>query len=121
MSGSIASAWIDGVTYPVKADADFTENSEYENEGIATSGDTLHKRVRQVATVEGIDLIVDGTAKQTLIDVIRSGADVTLGYEEEDGTVNNATGRIQNAGRTTQENTMSVVMIPTGRWEVTAA
>ena len=116
MSGSMASCWIDGVTYPVKADADFTEN-----EGIATSGDTLHKRVRQVATVEGIDLIIDGTAKQTLIDVIRDGVDVTMGYEEEDGTVNNATGRIQNAGRTTQENTMSIIMIPTGVWEVTAA
>lgn len=120
MSGSIQSAWVDSITYEVKADADFTENSEFETEGIATSGKTLFKSNKQIATVEGIDFIVDGTEKQTLIAVIRSKDIVPFGYKEEDGTVNNAKGRIQNAGRTTQEDTMSIIMIPEDVWEITA-
>ncbi len=121
MSGSILSAWIDGTTYRVKADADFTENSELETEGIPTSGDTLFKASINVATVEGIDLIVDSTEKQIIRDIIRGKTVVAFGYKEEDGSVNNASGRIQNAGRTTQENTMSIIMIPLKTWDITPA
>jgi hypothetical protein len=121
MSGSIASFWFNGVTYDVKADADFNENPEEEVEGIATSGDSLFKSTRQVATVDGIDLIVDGVAKQALRQDVRDKVLANGGYEEEDGTVNNATCRLNIVGRTTQENTMSVVLIPKGTWEVTPA
>ncbi len=119
MSGSILSAWIDGTTYNVKADADFTENSGREIEGVRHSGGTLYKTALQVATVEGIDLIVDSVEKLTIRDIINNGDIIAFGYKEEDGAVNNNTGKINNAGRTTQENTMAIVMIPDNDWDIT--
>jgi len=121
MSGSIEKFWWDGTTYEVKADADFTENAEYETEGIATSGKTLFKSTRKVATVEGIDLIVNGVEKQTLRDDARAKKIASAGYKEEDGTVNNAKCRLQIVSRTTSESKMAVVLIPVGAWEVTPA
>ena len=119
MSGSILGAWLDGTTYNVKADADLTENSEFEIEGIPHSGGTLYKTAIQIATTEGFDLIVDSVEKQNIRDLIRKKSNFAMGFKEEDGTVNNASGRIQNAGRTTQENTMAIVMIPDGAWDIT--
>lgn len=119
MAGSIVSAWINGTTYNVKADADFNEGPEVETEGVRHSGGTLPKRSLLVATVEGIDLVVDGTEKLTLRSDAKEKDAFPIGYEEEDGTVNNATGWINITGRTTLEDTMSIVFIPDGEWEVT--
>lgn len=119
MSGSIVSAWINGTTYNVKTDADLSETGDVETEGIRHSGGTLAKRTLIVATVEGIDLIANGTEKQTLRDDAKQKDQFPIGYEEEDGTVNNASGWINITARTTQEDTMSIVMIPDGEWDVT--
>lgn len=121
MSGSIQKAWIDGVTYQVKASADLTEASEFETEGIATSGAPLMKSTTQVATVEGIDLIISATEKITLRKIMRDKKIIAFGYKDEEGNVYNASGRINDGGRTTQENTMSVVYIPSTDWEITLA
>lgn len=119
MSGSIQKAWIDGVTYQVKATSEATENSEFETEGIATSGAPLMKSTIQVATVEGIEFIISATEKITIRQIIRDKQIIAFGYKDEEGNVYNASGRINDGGRTTSENTMTIVMIPSTDWEIT--
>lgn len=120
MSGSIQKAWVDGTTYKVKATSDVTENSEFETEGIATSGEPLMKSTIQVATVEGIELIISAVEKITLRQVMRDKEIIAFGYKDEEGNVYNASGRINDGGRTTAENTMTLLMIPSTDWEITA-
>ena len=120
MSGSILKFWFDGQTYEVKATADFGENPETELEGIATSGNTLFKEEITVPTVESVELICDAVAQQVLRDAARSKTIASMGYREEDGTVKNATGRLKIEQRTTMESTLTVTMVPQGKWEITA-
>ena len=119
MSGSIIKWWWNGTNYDVKSSADFTENPESELEGIATSGKTLFKEEKQVATVESVELIADAVAQQLLRDDARAKVIANMGYKEEDGTVKNATGRLKLEQRATMESTFTVQMIPQGTWEIT--
>ena len=121
LAGSIVAVQIDGVSYEIKGDADITENSNQEVEGIATSGGTLFKAAKKVPTRESVDLVVDGVAKQALEDIANfktTPGTVSLSYTEADGTVNSKQGRINIDSRTTQENTMTVILIPAGPWDV---
>lgn len=121
MSGSIRKCWIAGVTYNVKATADFSEGPDVETEGIRHSGGTLPKRENKVAEVDGIELIVDGVEKQTLREIARGQEKVPFGYEEEDGSTNDAEGWINIDSRTTMEATITIKFIPDGEWDVVAA
>lgn len=121
VSGSQQTSQIDGVTYDVKSEADLTENSGQEVEGIATSGTTLYKAVKKVPTRESQELIVDSVDKQRLEDLadfkITPGT-YAISYTEADGTVNSGQGRINIDSRTTQENTMTVTYIPKTKFDV---
>lgn len=121
MSGSIVSAWIDGVTYNVKSDADLDFGPDVELEGIRHSGGTLPKKTLVAATITGIDLIVDGTEEKTLREVAKSKGPYPLGCEEEDGTIRDGTGWLNITTTTSAERTMNVEFVPDGEWEITAA
>ena len=119
MSGSINKFWWNGVTYDVKSSADFSQNAESTTEGIATSGNTLYKDEKQVATIESVELIVDSVAERQLRDDARNKVVAPMGFEEEDGRVKNATGRLSLGAYTSMESTLEVTMVPESSWEIT--
>ena len=118
MSGSISKFWWDGVTYDVKSTADFSQNPESTIEGIATSGKTLYKDEKQIASVESVELIVDAVAERQLREDARGKVVAPMGFVEEDGRVKNATGRLSLGSYTTMEQTLEVTMIPEDIWEI---
>lgn len=119
MSGSISKFWWNNQTYDVKSSADFSQNPEATVEGIANTGKTLYKNEKQVPIVESVELIVDSVAERQLRDDARSKVIAPMGFEEEDGRVKNATGRLQIGNYTTMESTLEVTMLPEDIWEIT--
>lgn len=119
MSGSISKLWWNGQTYVVKATADFSQNAEATVEGIATSGQTLFKREKQVAMVESVELIVDAVEERQLREDFKNGVIAPMGFEEEDGRVKNATGQLNLGAYNSMESTLEVSMIPLEGWTIT--
>jgi hypothetical protein len=119
MSGSISKFWWNGQNYDVKSSADFSQLPESTTEGIATSGKTLYKDEKQVASVESVELIVDKIAERQLREDARNKVVAPMGFEEEDGRVKNATGRLQIGNYSTMESTLEITMVPEGIWDIT--
>lgn len=116
VSGSLLAIQIDSVTYTVDAESDVTEMPPKEIEGRPTSGETLYKVGKKVAESQSIDLIVDGVDKQILTGIL--GLIVPVSYTEADGTVNSGNAMINIDSRTTQENKMTITLIPQSVFDV---
>lgn len=116
VAGSLLAIQIDSVTYEVDAETDVTEMPPKEIEGKATTGATLYKVGKKVAERQSIDLIVDSVDKQTLTGLL--GEVVAISYTEADGTVNSGDAMINIDSRTTQENKMTISIIPQGIFSV---
>ena len=116
-SGTIRSVRINKVQYPAAADADLSRvTGQYATEGQATTGDTNMKLTKQVEIVEGVDLVLGAANRQNLIDVINSRTDVDLEYTIADGSTYTASGRISVSGDVTQDNKVTIMMIPRKSW-----
>ena len=116
IGGSLLAVQIDSVSYTPDSEADLSEKPPKEIEARATSGDTLYKVMKKVPEIEGFDLVVDGTEKQTLTDLL--GIIVAVSYTEADGTVNSGQAMFNIDSRNTQENKMTLVMLPKGKFTV---
>lgn len=119
MSGSLTSFWWNNQTYNVKSTADLSQNPEATVEGIANTGSTIYKTEKQVPIVESVELLVDKVAERQLRDDARNKVIAPMGFEEEDGRVKNANGRLQLGNYSTSEQTLEVTMIPEDIWEIT--
>lgn len=120
MSGSIASAWVNGITYFPKADADFSYEGDRDVEGIKHSGGTLKKVTLKAATVSGIDLVCPESADiVNLRAANKKQGKYGIGFKEQDGTIWNSTGFIVWDSYTTAEKTVSLSMVPDKDWEIT--
>ena len=117
VSGSIRNVTINGVTYDVLADANFSETgSRFENEGIATSGETIRKMTRRVPQVESVIVKAAGADKERLKGIADGIDDVSMSYETAAGDVYRATGFIEFENRETEENRATLTMIPRQDW-----
>ncbi|MEJ2043700.1 MAG: hypothetical protein P8X74_03610 [Reinekea sp.] len=116
-SGTIRSVRINKVQYSAAADADLSRTTgKYATEGQATTGDTNMKLTKQVEIVEGVDLVLDAANRENLRTVINNRADVDLEYTIADGSTYTASGRISVSGDVTQDNKVTIMMIPRKSW-----
>lgn len=117
MAGSIRKVTLDGQTFNVAADANFSQNAAQEKEGIPHTGGTTIKTTIKTATVESVDLIVDGQQFADLNELGARNIAFPMSYEEESGDVYRAQGQINIDARETETTKVSVTMIPVTKWE----
>ena len=69
IGGSIRKLTIEGISFDVAADANFTEVfTNYENSMIATSGGAMRKMLKRIPSVEGVVLVTDSDERLVLKD-----------------------------------------------------
>jgi len=112
-SGTLRKMVIGGVTYDVAADTNITFNrSEFEKEGIPTSGKTMIKMTRRVPTMESVTLITTTAEVEALKSVSDSIADTTISAEFADGSIYKTTGQINFENYESEEGKSTLMIIP---------
>ncbi|NIA28337.1 MAG: hypothetical protein GWP06_00315 [Actinobacteria bacterium] len=119
MSGSVLDVWIDDIHYDAAADAVFNTGLDIEKEGVRHSGGSSFKVTLKTQEIEGVDLITDATAADTLRDVNKKKENVSFGWEEEDGAIYNGEGAINLTGKTSDDFKTSMTFLLDGKLEVT--
>lgn len=116
-SGTPRKVTIDGETFNVAADANFSQTPGRTNEGVRHTGGTLLKSTLEVENVESVTLIVTGDQFESL-KVLRDRDNFfPMSFELASGDVYRATGGINLDNRETEENRVDVMLIPNGEWE----
>jgi hypothetical protein len=122
VSGSVRNLTLDGISFPVAADANLSEmGSQFENDMVPTSGDNLLKKTKRAQKVEGVVLIVDSVERELLRDLNDRTEDFAISYETADGTVRSTSGQIQFDTRETEENRATITLLPRGGWNTLTA
>jgi hypothetical protein len=125
VSGTIRKIALDGVTYPIKADADVTINwSPYEVERIPTSGRSMKKMTVRNPSIESIPLTVSPEEADTIRALSERLDSYPLSLELADGSVLRGTGDVNFENFTTAENIATIHLHPDraiGAWELFAA
>jgi len=117
ISGSLRKLTIEGISYNVASDANFTEMlTSFENSMIASSGKNMRKMVKRVKTVEGVVLLTNADERIALIAVAESIDDLKLSYTNAAGDTYKAEGTIEIEAHETEENKTNCIMLPRGDW-----
>ena len=124
-SGSLRGVVFDGLTFRVPADINMSLNlSEYENENIPTSGQSVQKKTLRSPDAEGVVLIANPIEQETLRDMAGRLEAFPISVELADGSVWRTTGTINFENVETQENRATVKIMPDraiGAWELFSA
>lgn len=118
ISGSVKKVTLDGVTFYIKADSDPSHVGDFETEGIRHSGGTLMKKTLAVANIESVDLVVDAVDEQNLRDLADRTDNFSMSITYSDDSIKTAAGQINIDSSTAQENTLTIMMIPDGKWDI---
>jgi len=116
-SGTPRKVTIDGETFNVAGDANFSQTPGRTNEGVRHTGGTLLKTTLEVENVESVTLIADGTQFESLKLLRDRDIFFPMSFELASGDVYRATGAINLDNRETEENRVDVMLIPDGEWE----
>ena len=117
ISGSNRKLTIEGISYDVAADANFSEMlSSFENSMIPTSGKNMRKMMKRVQTREGVVLITDADERIQLQSVAESIDDVKLSYQNAAGDEFKAEGTIEVEVNETEDNRTNCILLPRGTW-----
>ena len=116
MAGSIRKITLDGQTFNVAGDSNFSQNPGEEKEGIVHTGGVTIKTSKMVATVEGVDIICTAQEYLDLQEASAKG-DIPMSYEESTGDVWRAVGQINLGARETETDKCSLTLIPKSKWE----
>ena len=117
ISGSIRNVTIDGVSYDVLGDSNFSEvGSQYMNEAVPTSGKNIRKMTRRVQSVSSVIIACEGSEKGRLETISDSNQDVSMSYETANGDVFRCDGFIEFESRETDENRGTLTLIPRDKW-----
>jgi hypothetical protein len=116
IGGSSGNIVIDGITYPVHADADLTKLPKFETEYVATSGESVEKRTRKDESIEAIDVAVNPLQNEQLENQSYSRAGLPCAVEFPDGSIYKCKGRVKLEGYTSQDQKQTVTITPTS-WE----
>lgn len=113
ISGTPRKVVLNGVTYDVPADANFTLNlSGYETEGQATSGRTMFKMTKKVKSTDSVTLSTNHDEADELRGLAESLADITMSVEYADGTVYKCSGKINYESFESESNKSMITLIP---------
>ena len=117
VAGSNRKLTIDGISYRVAADANFSETfTKFENDVIATSGSGMKKKTKRIQRVEGVVLLTNAAERIELEAAAESIDDLKLSYQNAAGDEYKSEGTIEIEGNETEENRTSVTLLPTGDW-----
>lgn len=118
-SGSILSVELNSISFNAAADTDLTLNQPTEKEYIPTSGPSMLKITKKIASIDSVTLITGGIDQLLLEDLQDSKDPISMSYTDAHGDTYSATGAINIVSKTTQENRVEITMMPAlgGRWE----
>ena len=116
-SGSPRKVTLDGQTFNVAADANFSQTPPVTIEGQRHTGGTMFKTTDEVENLESVSLITTGAQFRDLKDLLKRDVPFSMSYEEASGDVYRAVGMINFDPRETETNRVDVMMIPDGEWE----
>ena len=117
IGGSIRKLTIEGVSFDVAADANFTEIfTNYENSMIATSGGAMRKMLKRIPSVEGVVLVTDSD-ERLVLKAFAEGLDlVKITYTNAAKDSYRCEGTIEIENNETEENRTSTTIQPVGDW-----
>lgn len=124
-SGTLRSVVLDGLSFRVPADINVTHNlSEYENENIPTTGESVRKKTLRSPDAEGVVLIANPVEQETLKGMAARLDVFPISIEMADGSVWRTTGNINFENTESQENRATIKIMPDraiDAWELFAA
>jgi len=119
VSGSIKKCLLDGISFKVMADANISEvHSEYENENVATSGDSFIKKTKRSQNREGLVLACNAEESETLKELSERTDPFPMSYTTADGKTWRSSGGIEFENRETEENRATVQLLPESKFDL---
>jgi len=117
IGGSVRKLTIEGISFDVAADANFTEIfTNYENSMIATSGGAMRKMLKRIPSVEGVVLVTDSD-ERLVLKAFAEGLDlVKITYTNAAKDSYRCEGTIEIENNETEENRTSTTIQPVGDW-----
>ena len=116
VSGTPRRVTLDGVTYNVATDANFSQTPPVTTEGVRHTGGTMMKKTLEVEQVESVTLIVTSAQNELLKELAKRNVNFPMSYELGSGDVYRAVGQINLDNRETEENRRDITLIPDGEW-----
>ncbi len=105
VSGTLRKLTIDGVTYDVFADTNVNAiPTQYENTAVPTSGRSMQKKVRRVATRESVTVACNADEQEVLQELDEGTDSFTISYQTAAGETWSTTGFISFESHETEEN-----------------
>ena len=118
-TGSIRKLTLDGITFDVMADSNFSETGAgFENDRIPTSGASIKKMTKRVQKVESVVIKANPEEKQRLQVLNDRLTDFPMSYTTADGSVFRTNGSINFETRETEENRATIQLHPSNGWEI---
>ena len=117
VSGTPRRVTLDGVTYNVAFDANFSQTPPVNTEGIRHTGGTMMKKTLAVGQVESVTLIVTSSQNAQIEELAKRNVNFPMSYELGSGDVYRAEGQINLDNRETEENRRDITLIPDGDWQ----
>lgn len=114
LAGSIRKLTIEGIAFDVAADGNLSDlMNEYENSVIATSGVGMIKKLKRVATIEGVVLVTDGAAKDALVSYADGTSSLKFSVEYQSRDVKKAEGIFNIESDESEESRTTISIQPT--------
>lgn len=118
-SGSIAKLTLDGISFDVMADGNFSQVlSEYTNENQATSGNNILKKTKRPTNVEGVDVAANPDEAIVLAELARRTTPFPITWAEINGATWQNQGMIEFENRETESFKAALQLLPKfNKWE----
>ena len=117
IAGSLRKLTIEGISFDVAADADFSEIfTQFENAMVPTSGGAMRKMTKRIVAVEGVVLITDADERLVLKDFAEGLDNVKITYTNAAEDSYRCEGTIEIENNSTEENRTSCTIQPVGDW-----
>ena len=116
MPGTIRKMTVEGISFLVPADANFSfKPSEYNNEAIATSGETIYKKTKVSPTLD-MELIVNPTEMDVLVSYASQLGSLKISVVDAEGYTMRAEAQISIESYEKAENKAKLTVLPKGGW-----
>ena len=117
-AGTMANLNLDGISYDVAADADFSEIfTKFKNTMEATSGDGFLSQEKQIQEVSGVVVITKSASDKYNLKATAEKKDpIAMTYTNRQGESVMASGSIDIENNTTMKNRTSLKLLPIADW-----
>lgn len=117
IAGSNGTLEIDGISFDVAADANFSViPTQYENDLVATSGKPMIKKMRRTANVESVVLIANADDREKLKAFNDQKEAYGIAWTNAAGDIYRTTGVIHFESYETEESRCTITLLPREEW-----